>query len=215
MDDATAPNAPTAADLDPATADPRELMRALLPPARSKYLKAWELLADTNTPLERRRLAREHAKAIAADHAVVADFLRTREQTLKGDDLHNVRHLVAELERHAAALERIATVALVNLVEAKDLRPEALGCGKRYRDPATASASAAPSSRGSRDGAPAARDSKDRDRGRGSDPLKDRGPKVDRSALGTSKHDSSVGGDLDEATRLKLEAMRAALEGDA
>jgi hypothetical protein len=201
MDDATAPNAPTAADLDPATADPRELMRALLPPARSKYLKAWELLADTNTPLERRRLAREHAKAIAADHAVVADFLRTREQTLKGDDLHNVRHLVAELERHAAALERIATVALVNLVEAKDLRPEALGCGKRYRDPATASASAAPS--------------KDRDRGRGSDPLKDRGPKVDRSALGTSKHDSSVGGDLDEATRLKLEAMRAALEGDA
>ncbi|MBC7460101.1 MAG: hypothetical protein H7287_01930, partial [Thermoleophilia bacterium] len=45
-------------------------------------------------------------------------------------------------------------------------------------------------------------------------PFADRGPKVSRDALGTSKHDSPISEDLDPETRAKLEAMRAALESN-
>ncbi|MCW2923050.1 MAG: hypothetical protein JWM98_454, partial [Thermoleophilia bacterium] len=127
MDDAPA-------QLDPTTANPRELMQALLPAARAEYIKAWEFLADPATPLDRRRIARTRATAIAADHKVVADFLREREAKLAGDDLLNARHLAGELERHVEALEKMATISVIGLNEAATLRPEALGCGKRYRD---------------------------------------------------------------------------------
>ncbi|MEO6867659.1 MAG: hypothetical protein ABI200_06525, partial [Gaiellales bacterium] len=106
MDDTPAKTAPQA-PLDPTSADPRELMQALLPAARAEYIKAWEFLADANTPLERRRLARTRATAIAADHAVVAAFLRECEAALKGNDLQNAQHLADELERHVEALNRI------------------------------------------------------------------------------------------------------------
>jgi translation initiation factor IF-2 len=232
MDDPPAAAAPA---LDPTTSDPRELMRAVLPPARAEYIKAWELLADAATPLERRRLARERAKSIAADHSIVARALRDREPTLSGDDLLNARHLAGELERHADAMTRIAEISPVGLQTAQSLRPEALGCGKRYRDPAKAPAGgddAAP--RGKRGGAPGGpgRGGAGKPGGpggrpggsggpgrpggdgrRSSRPFEDRGPKVSRDALGSSKHDSQLGDDLDEATRAKLEEMRRQLEG--
>lgn len=201
------------ASLDPTSASPRELMQELLPAARAEYIKAWEFLADPATPLERRRIARTRATAIAEDHAVVAEFLRARESSLSGDDLLNARHLASELERHAAALERIASISVVGLADTKDLRPEALGCGRRYRDPAKASPETAGATRGGRShvSSKAARDP--REQRRDNRPFQDRGPKVDRSALGTSKHDSSLADDLDPETRAKLEAMRASLEG--
>ncbi|MCW2959822.1 MAG: hypothetical protein JWM90_209 [Thermoleophilia bacterium] len=200
MNDAQAP-------LDPTTADPRELMKALLPAARAEYIRAWEFLADLNTPLERRRIARTRAEAIAADHAVVANFLRVREASLSGDDLLNARHLADELDRHVAALNRMATISIVGLVESKELRPEALGCGKRYRDPAK-NPDAGQASRTAQPAKP--RDS--RERGRDDKPFSDRGPKVPKDALGTSKHDSPLTDDLDDETRTKLEALRASLE---
>lgn len=122
--------------LDPRTADPRVMMRELLPAARREYVRAWEWLADPATPHERRRLGRERAGAIAADHAIVAAALREREPHLHGDDLLNARHLADELERHAAALERVSRISPHGLRTTADLRPEALGCGTRYRDPA-------------------------------------------------------------------------------
>lgn len=197
--------------LDPTTADPRELMQALLPAARAEYIKAWEFLADVNTPLERRRTARKRAEAIAADHAVVAEFLRSREPNLAGDALHNARHLATELERHVEALNRMATISVIGLVESDTLRPEALGCGKRYRDPAKNATSATGTRGGAASSAPKARDPRG-DKRQDNRPFADKGPKVDKSALGTSKHDSSVADDLDPETRAKLEAMRAALE---
>lgn len=135
MDDVAPASPADTAALDPTRADPRELMRTLLPPARAEYAKAWELLADAGTPLARRRVGRERAKAIAADHSIVAGALREREPSLSGDDLLNARHLADELERHVGALGRIASISPVGLVGATDLRPEALGCGKGYRDP--------------------------------------------------------------------------------
>lgn len=205
MDDATAP-------LDPTTADPRELMQALLPAARAEYIKAWEFLADPSTPLERRRIARTRATAIAEDHAVVAAFLREREKSIAGNDLQNARHLADELERHVEALKRMASISVIGLVESTDLRPEALGCGKRYRDPAKMAQESGGGSRGVRSqGKPQGRDNS-RERGRGDRPFEDRGPKVPKDALGTSKHDSQLANDLDDETRAKLEAMRAALE---
>jgi hypothetical protein len=147
MDDAPAPSASGTAPLDPMNANPRDLMQALLPAARAEYIRAWEFLADASTPLERRRLARTRAHAIAADHAVVAAFLRERESSLNGDDLLNARHLADELDRHVDALNRMATISVIGLVESKTLRPEALGCGKRYRDPARNAADAGSASR--------------------------------------------------------------------
>jgi hypothetical protein len=206
MDDAPA--------LDVRTDDPRALMGALLPGARRNYVKAWELLADASTPLERRRAARERATAIADDHAIVAQALRDREASLQGDDLLNARHLVSELERHADALRRIVTISPVGLHTAKELRPESLGCGRRYRDPSRDESIATKQGgravkQGSGSGARASDPNRERSRKR---PFEDRGPKVDRGQLGTSKHDSALGDDLDEATRAKLEALRAALE---
>lgn len=210
MDDAARPAA-DAAPLDPTTADPRALMQALLPAARAEYIRAWEFLADAATPLDRRRLARTRATAIAADHAIVAAFLREREASLSGDDLLNARHLASELERHVEALTKMASISVIGLNDASALRPEALGCGKRYRDPAKA-ADGGPASRGVSSQAPAkARDARERGRD-GNKPFSDRGPKVSRDALGTSKHDSPLSDDLDPETRAKLEAMRAALE---
>lgn len=187
-------------------------MQALLPAARAEYIRAWEFLADASTPLERRRIARTRAASIAADHAVVAAFLRERESSLSGDDLLNARHLADELERHVEALNKMATISVIGLVESATLRPEALGCGKRYRDPARAAAEAGSASRSARS-APAAKPRDSRERGRDGDrPFSDRGPKVSRDALGTSKHDSPLSDDLDEETRAKLEALRQGLE---
>jgi hypothetical protein len=197
--------------LDPTTADPRELMQALLPAARAEYIRAWEFLADASTPLERRRAARKRAEAIAEDHAIVAAFLRTRETKLAGNDLHNARHLADELERHVEALKRMATISVIGLIEADDLRPEALGCGKRYRDPAKKSDGTPAGTRGGSN-RPAAKGRDPREQRPDNRPFADKGPKVDKSALGTSKHDSSVADDLDPETRAKLEAMKAALE---
>jgi hypothetical protein len=214
MDDAPASNAPAdPVDLDPTTAAPRDLMRALLPPARAEYIKAWEFLADPATSLERRRLARERAKAIADDHAVVAAFLREREQGLSGDDLLNARHLADELERHVDALGKLAEVSPIGLSTSTALRPEALGCGRRYRDPAKAAPDTATATRGvSNKPASKPRDARGRG-GRDDRPSAPRGPKVPKDALGSSKHDSQVADDLDEDTRAKLEALRKALEG--
>lgn len=217
--ESTPPSGAAPDDLNPLTSDPRVLMQALLPAARRQYVKAWETLADTSTPLEVRRAGRDRARAVAEDHGIVAAALRGREGSLQGDDLLNARHLAGELERHAAALERLATVPPLGLASSADLRPEALGCGRRYRDPSRTAEAAA----GTR-GVPDRPKSNERGRGRGGRPGEapghggrsggstDRGPKVPRDALGTSKHDSSVGDDLDEATRAKLEAMRRALE---
>ncbi|MCB0878516.1 MAG: hypothetical protein KDC46_05995 [Thermoleophilia bacterium] len=217
-DAAAAPGGPSGG-LDPLTSDPRELMQALLPVARRDYVKAWELLADASTPLDRRRLARDRAKAIAEAHSLIAGALRGREASLSGNDLHNARHLADELERHAAALGRLAEVSPVGLQTSKDLRPEALGCGKRYRDPAKAPKDApSKDGRGKRGGGAGAGDKRGGagrsggDARRGKRPFEDRGPKVDRSKLGTNKHDSQLGDDLDEATRAKLEALRSQLE---
>jgi hypothetical protein len=210
-------NAPAAADdstqLDPVNGDPRALMQALLPVARRNYVKAWELLADATTPLERRRVARDRAKAVAQDHAVIAAALRAREASLSGDDLLNARHLASELERHAEALDRMAEVSPVGLQGSQSLRPEALGCGRRYRDPAKApageqSGAKQPGKRGG--GSPRGGD-RGSDQRRSARPYEDRGPKVPRDQLGTSKHDSALGDDLDADTRAKLEALRAQL----
>lgn len=212
MDDAPATNPPAdPVDLDPTTAAPRDLMRLLLPPARAEYIKAWEFLADPATSLDRRRLARERAKAIAADHAVVAAFLRDREKSLTADDLLNARHLADELERHVEALGKLAEVSPIGLSTAKDLRPEALGCGKRYRDPARDTPDTATATRGV-SSRPKSNPRDSRGRGRDDRPSAPRGPKVSKDALGSSKHDSQVADDLDEATRAKLEALRKALE---
>lgn len=256
--------------MDPRTSNPRELMAALLPPARRAYARAWELLADPATPLERRRLGRERATAIAEDHALVAQALRAREGSLHGDDLLNARHLASELERHVEALGRIATISPIGMQTAKELRPESLGCGRSYRDPAKVAAAAPagdgerPKQRGPRGGdkrgprpgggdKPAGGDKRrgakgaagtggppgkgaapadakpvgsravsnkpkgggkggkfGRDSGR---PDKPRGPKVPRDQLGSTKHDSQLGDDLDPETRAKMEALRKALEG--
>jgi len=216
MDDAPQADA-TNAVLDPTSSDPRDLMRALLPTARTAYLKAWETMADVATPLATRRIARDKAKAIAADHEVVAAALRAREASLSGDDLLNARHLADELERHAAALERMSTVPPLGLVDSKDLRPEALGCGRRYRDPSRSSDAPA-GTRGVADKPKSSpRDAGGRGGrggpgGRQSDPMSDRGPKAPRDMLGSSKHDSTLADDMDEATRAKLEELRKALE---
>ncbi len=211
MDDTQ--DVPTA--LDPRTDDPRALMQTLLPVARRTYVKAWELLADASTPLERRRAARDRATAMAQDHAVVAAALRAREGSLKGDDLLNARHLADELERHADALERITTVSPVGLQTAKSLRPESLGCGRRYRDPARDdSITTKHAGRAAKQGSPASKPRSGQDGQRsGKRPFEDRGPKVSRDQLGSSKHDSPLGDDLDETTRAKLEQLRASLEG--
>lgn len=202
------------ASLDPRTADPRELMRVLLPPARREYVKAWEWLADANTPLDKRRAGRARADAIAADHALVAGALRERERSLTGDDLLNARHLAGELERHVEAFGRIATISPLGLQGSKELRPEALGCGRQYRDPAKAGsdAQAAATRGGSSTPKAAARDPRGRG-GRDDRDAKPRDPKPPRDMLGSSKHDSALGDDMDEATRAKLEALRKALEG--
>lgn len=211
MDDAPATTAPDTAPLDPVNANPRDLMQALLPAARAEYIRAWEFLADASTPLERRRLARTRATAIASDHAVVAAFLRDREASLKGDDLLNARHLADELERHVEALNKMATISVIGLVESKALRPEALGCGKRYRDPARTATDGGSASRAASN-QPSSKPRETREP-RGKDlPFSDRGPKVSRDALGSSKHDSPLSDDLDEATRAKLEALRKGLE---
>lgn len=207
--------------LDPLTSKPRTLMQMLLPLARSEYIKAWTLLSDPSTPLERRRLARKRASTIAQDHAVIATALRTRESKLSGDDLLNTRHLASELERHAGAMERIATISPLGLQNSKELRPESLGCGKRYRDPATSKKDKTTpplegnhprSGKGGTKGA--ARSGKPRHHGSAEREKDDRyrAPKAPRSALGTSKHDSSLGDDLDEQTRAKLEALRNQLD---
>jgi hypothetical protein len=211
-DDAPPTDLPADA-LDPVSGNPRTLMQQLLPAARTGYVKAWELLADASTPLERRRAARARATAMADDHAVVAAALRAREPKLAGDDLLNLRHLAGELERHAEALTSLSTISPIGLQSAANLRPEALGCGRRYRDPArvaddavrTRAASATPGTGG-------------RGTGRGrrperGDEQRPRDPKVPRDAIGTSKHDSALGDDLDEATRAKLEALRDSLGG--
>lgn len=212
MDDAHATSTQDTAPLDPTSASPRDLMRALLPAARAEYIRAWEFLADASTPLERRRIARTRASAIAADHAVVAAFLRERESKLTGDDLLNARHLADELDRHIEALNKLATISVIGLTESAALRPEALGCGKRYRDPTKAAADSGPASRAA-SAKPASKPRDTRDRQRGADrPFSDRGPKVSRDALGTSKHDSPLSEDLDEETRAKLEALRRGLE---
>lgn len=214
MDAAPATRADDSLPLDPTTANPRDLMKALLPAARAEYIKAWEFLADSSTPLERRRLARTRATAIAADHAVVAAFLRERESSLSGDDLLNARHLADELERHVEALEKLANISVIGLADATTLRPESLGCGKRYRDPARGGSDGGAASRSVR-AQPQPKAPRGDARGRertSNQPFADRGPKAPRDALGTSKHDSSISDDLDEATRAKLEAMRKALE---
>lgn len=211
MDDAPAPKTDSAAPLDPTTAAPRELMQALLPAARAEYIRAWEFLADAATPLERRRLARTRAASIAEDHAVVATFLREREASLKGDDLLNARHLADELDRHIEALGKMATLSVIGLAESKTLRPEALGCGRRYRDPTKGAGDAGAASRAV-SSKPAAKARDPRERSSSDRPFSDRGPKVPRDALGTSKHGSTLSDDLDEETRAKLEAMRKALE---
>lgn len=212
MDDDSVPSELSAAPLDPVHGDPRALMQALIPAARSAYMRAWEMLADPGTPLERRRAARARAAAVAGDHAVVAEVLRGREASLGGNDLHNVRHLASELERHVEALGRMASLPMLGLQESKELRPEALGCGKGYRMPATSAGSGETGSRVTRD-QPRAKHRDDRAPRRGNDqPFSDRGPKAPRDALGTSKHDSPLGDDLDEATRAKLEALRQQLE---
>ncbi|MEO6867695.1 MAG: hypothetical protein ABI200_06710, partial [Gaiellales bacterium] len=109
------------------------------------------------------------------------------------------------------ALNRIATVSVIALAESTTLRPEALGCGKRYRDPARAADAGAASRGGGNKPASKPRDA--RERGRDGDrPFTDRGPKVSKDALGSSKHDSAIADDLDPDTRAKLEAMRKALE---
>jgi hypothetical protein len=201
--------AESAEPLDPRTANPRELMQLLLPAARREYVRAWEFLADPATPLERRRAARTKAEAIAEDHGLVAAALRAREASLRGDDLLNARHLADELERHVSALGRIATIAPIGVQGSKDLRPESLGCGKRYRDPARVEA-ASGGTRGVSDRPKSS--PRDRDRGARRDD-RPRDPKPPKDALGSSKHDSSLGDDMDEATRAKLEALRKALEG--
>lgn len=215
MDEETTP-AGGAAPLDPTTSDPRAIMQVLLPAARREYIKAWELLADASTPLARRRAARERAGRIADDHAIVAAALRQREATLRGDDLQNARHLASELERHAEALARIVEVSPIGLHTADSLRPEALGCGRRYRDPSKSTEATAAATRGSANaprqgGRP--RDPKAPGGRTSSRPFEDRGPKPPKELLGSSKHDSSVADDLDEATRAKLEELRRALEG--
>jgi hypothetical protein len=193
---------------DPRTANPREMMQALLPAARREYVRAWEFLADPATPLERRRVARAKAESIAADHALVAAALRERESSLRGDDLLNARHLADELERHVEALGRIATIAPLGVQGTKDLRPESLGCGRRYRDPARAEATAS-GTRGVSDKPKSSPRDRDRD-GRRDDRPRD--PKPPKDLLGSSKHDSTLADDMDEATRAKLEALRKALE---
>jgi hypothetical protein len=210
MDDAAAP---TATPLDPVTGNPRALMQVLLPAARTAYIRAWELLADAETPLDRRRVARTRATELASDHEAIAGVLRGREASLSGDDLLNARHLADELDRHAAALGKLGAMPVLGILDAKDLRPESLGCGKRYREPARPSNDGAAASRGVSN-KPKARPRDAGDRARGGDkPFSDRGPKAPKGMLGTSKHDSQVVDDLDDETRAKLEALRKDLEG--
>lgn len=214
MDDASQTGAADAAPLDPLTARPHELMRMLLPAARKHYVKAWELLADASVAPERRRLARDRVRAIADDHTAVVEFLRERESQFTGEDLRNARHLAEELERHVEALDKLATISPLGLKESDSLRPDALGCGKRYRVPAPPETAAGSGSRLARSGAsaPTPKPRDPRDQRRQDRPFSDRGPKVPRDALGTSKHPSTVGDSLDETTRARLEEMRRQLD---
>ena len=211
MADSSDTNAP-APVLDPLTASPRELMQALLPAARTEYIRAWEFLADASTPLDRRRLARKRAATIAVDHGAAIELLQVRESSFRGDDLLNARHLVEELGRHVDALNRMATISVIGLQESKTLRPEALGCGKRYRDTTKVSGDAVTASRAVSQTAAPARGRNPRESRDSNQPFKERGPKVSRDQLGSSKHDSQLADDLDPDTRAKLEAMKAALE---
>lgn len=197
-------------------------MKLLLPAARRDYVRAWEWLADPAIPLERRRLGRAKAQAIADAHAVVATALREREASLAGDDLLNIRHVADELERHASALLRLTTISPIGLTTSDDLRPERLGCGKRYRDPSKTDESTG-GTRGGTAKPAGKRDGRGGGRGGATDPNAARNrdttrpapgdPKAPRDALGSSKHDSTLADDMDEATRAKLEALRKALEG--
>lgn len=128
--------------MDATTTDPRELMQELLPAARRRYIRAWEWLADGSLPLDKRRAGRDQARSIADDHLVIAAALSERQRQLAGDDLLNARHLATELERHAAALQRLADLSPHGVATTGDLRPESLGCGRRYRDPSKAGTSA-------------------------------------------------------------------------
>jgi len=186
-------------------------MRELLPAARRQYVKAWELLADASTALDRRRLARVRVKSIAADHSATIDFLREHEATFTGDERSNARHLASELERHVEALEKLATISARGLIESVTLRPDTLGCGKRFRVPAQPPDHASGASRLARSNA-AAKPRDPREQRREDRPFSDRGPKAPRDALGTSKHPSTLGDTLDEETRAQLAALRQDLE---
>lgn len=192
---------------DPLSADPRELMQAILPRARNEYIKAWELLADPATQRERRRLARERVQVMVEDRAAAVELLRAREATWSGEDLRNARHLAGELERHIEALGKLGAISARGLLESQELRPDALGCGRRFRTP-DARIDPTLGSRGVPN-TPAAKQRDPREQRKADRPFADRGPKAPRDQLGSSKHDSQLGDSLDEATRARLEQLRA------
>jgi hypothetical protein len=120
---------------DPTVSDDRELMATLLPEARRSYVRVWQQLADARVPVATRRQCRAAATALAADHALVATTIRERQRSSSGEAALNLKHLADELERHSKALTRVASASPHTLITNQELRPESLGCSKRYRDP--------------------------------------------------------------------------------
>lgn len=210
MADEPPPTDAAAAPLDPSHADVRELMQTLLPAARTRYIKVWELLADSATIRDRREAGRATAAQSVEEIAAVTQRLREREASLSGNDLENARYLGGQLDRLSAGFEKLSAISAMGLAKSEALRPDTLGCGKRFRQPASPDTHAA--SRGVSSQPPAAkRGSQDRKRG-ADQPFSDRGPKVSRDKLGSSAHHSPLADDLDAETRARLEALRGELE---
>ncbi len=122
-------------DLDPTSADPRELMRSLLPAARAAYIQAWEALANAATPRQRRLDLRATVGEDAARREQVVGVLTERAATVSGEDKANLEHLAAELARLVEASKRLVSLSTHGVATATDLRPDAVGCGRKFYDP--------------------------------------------------------------------------------
>lgn len=142
--------------MDLANDSSRQLIDAVLPPARREYISAWEFLADPTITLDRRRAARQRATNGADQHDLAASVLADRVKRETGDAREEITYVAGELVRLATGLRRIATLSPHAVAGATDARPDAVGCGRKYRDPSRSHAQAGvsralPSKKGSRE----------------------------------------------------------------
>jgi hypothetical protein len=126
--------------MDLANDSSRQLIDTVLPTARREYIAAWEFLATSTHPLARRRAARERASNGAEQHELAAGVLHERAESEAGETKEELRYLAGELARLATGLRRIATLSPHAVAGAADARPDAVGCGRKYRDPSRSQA---------------------------------------------------------------------------